>query len=257
MTYNIIGTGNMAWFLARRLKAAGYKCAGIYSRNARAVTGLAKEVYAGSCGAISDVKDNADVCILAVSDHAIESLASHISLENSVLIHTAGSIDIEATAASAPDRAVMWPVYSILKADIPLHRNIPCAWEASSDKARYHVSEIMNAFTDMKFEAKADQRHWLHLTAVMSNNFINHLMAIGEQVCKAQGLPFTMLQPILQQTFDRMAVHSPMEVQTGPARRGDMLTINRHLNLLKANPEWAAVYQAISTSIEKMYNSNK
>jgi len=32
MNYSIIGTGNVAWFFAKRLKEAGHNCMGIYGR---------------------------------------------------------------------------------------------------------------------------------------------------------------------------------------------------------------------------------
>lgn len=254
MKYSIIGTGNMAWFLARRLKERNYECIGVYGRNAKSATILANEIYANTCGSISDVKDNADICIMAVSDQAIEELAQHLSLHSTILAHTAGSISIEATAHAAEDRVVIWPVYSILKTDLPIHREIPCAWEASSEKAKYYAKAVIDSFTDISFEAKEQQRNWLHLSAVLSNNFINHLLTICEDICKKQNIPFAVLQPIIKQTFERSLHHAPSDMQTGPAKRGDSATINKHLRLLSQNPEWQQVYKALSNAIEKMYS---
>jgi len=254
MKYSIIGTGNMAWFLARRLKTKDYECVGVYGRNAKSATMLANEIYANTCGSIADVKDDADICIMAVSDQAIGDLAKFLSLENSVLAHTAGSISLDITANAATDRVVIWPVYSILRSDLPVHRDIPCAWEANSEKAKYYAKAVIDSFTDISFEAKEQQRNWLHLAAVFSNNFINHLLTICEQICEKQGVSFAILQPIIKQTFERSLHHPSSEMQTGPAKRGDSATINKHMDLLTNNPEWQAVYKAMSSAIEKMYN---
>jgi len=253
MNYSIIGTGNIALFFAKRLKEAGHNCTGIYGRNARIANALAKEVYADDCGSITDAKDNADICILAVSDAAIAEMAKQIHINKTVLVHTAGSVNINVLKDSAIDYGVIWPVYSIIKADLPLHRQIPMAWEASSDKARQQIVSLISSISDQPFEAKDEQRRWLHLAAVMGNNFINHLMAICEQICNEQAVPFSILQPILQQTFDRVKQHSPAELQTGPAKRNDQTTMDKHVDILKSHPEWKDIYESLSRSIGKMH----
>jgi len=257
MDYSIIGTGNMATFLSLRLKEAGHNCIGIYGRNVKKTAALAKEVYANTYGSIMDVKDESDVCIMAVSDHAIEELSKPLIIKKGTLIHTAGSISIDVTSNAAVNRAVMWPIYSILKNDLPKTRNIPCAWEASSDKAQKDVLAIIAAFSDIPQEVKGDKRLWLHFTAVLGNNFINHLATICAQICEQQQLPFTLLEPILLQTIDRIAHYAPSDMQTGPAKRNDLVTINKHLGLLDNHPEWGNIYKAMTESIAIMYHSKE
>ena len=257
MTYTIIGTGNIAWFLAKRLTAAGHQCVGIYGRNPEAATELAASINLTPFSKLSDIMDGqADICFLSLSDYSIQSVAMQISLSNTVVVHTAGSVDLKAVSAASKDHAVLWPVYSINKNNLPNHRDIPCAWEASSDKAKRYVLSIAHGITDILFEAKTEQRKWLHLTAVLSNNFINHLVAVCEQICIAQDLPFSVLQPIIEQTFEIIKKQPPKEAQTGPARRGDKPTIDKHLALLQSQPDLQLVYKALTASIESMYNLN-
>jgi predicted short-subunit dehydrogenase-like oxidoreductase (DUF2520 family) len=200
MNYSLIGTGNVAWFFGKRLKEAGHTCIGIYGRNARAANALAKEVYATDCGFLSDVKNNTDICILAISDSIIEEIVQQISFSGTVLVHTAGAMSINILSNATKDHGVIWPVYSILKADLPMHRQIPLAWEASTENAKKQVQLVIQSISDITFEAKEEQRSWLHLSAVLGNNFINHLMALCEQICKEQHMPFSLLIPILEQT---------------------------------------------------------
>jgi predicted short-subunit dehydrogenase-like oxidoreductase (DUF2520 family) len=258
MIYSIIGTGNMAWFLAKRLTAAGHQCAGLYGRNPDAVEALAASINSDIYTKSGHVRDgDSDICFLAVSDHAIEEVAEKIHLEKTILVHTSGSVSINAIAASAKDHAVLWPVYSIAKSNLPNHRNIPCAWDASSAKAKKHLLTIAHGITDILFETKDEQRLWLHMSAVISNNFTNHLLTICEQICKEHDVPFSALSPIIEQTFESVKRGSPYKIQTGPARRGDWSTIQKHLALLDGKKEWRDVYNALSTSIEKTYNKSK
>ena len=68
MTYYIVGTGNTAWFLATKLHAAGHLCKGIYGRDIAKATELANTIDANAYELTNGIPDNADVCILAVSD---------------------------------------------------------------------------------------------------------------------------------------------------------------------------------------------
>jgi predicted short-subunit dehydrogenase-like oxidoreductase (DUF2520 family) len=254
MTFNIIGTGNIAWFLAKRLTTAGHQCIGIYGRNSAAAVELAEWIQAKVYRSLAAINDgDADVCFIAISDLSIETVTSHIFFEKTVLIHTAGSVGLSVLQGAAKDYAVLWPVYSILKSSLPNHREIPCAWQASTPKAQRYVLSLAHGITDIIFEAKDDQRKWLHLSAVICSNFVNHLLAITEHVCNDQELNYQVLHPIIAQTFEKAQKVSPYSLQTGPARRNDEVTINRHLNLLQPNPDWQHIYSAITASIENMY----
>lgn len=255
MTFSIIGTGNIAWFFGKRLAAGGHRCKGVYGRNEVATHELADALLSTNWGKISDVRDeDADVCFLAVSDQSIAEVAAHLSFKKTILVHMSGAQPLSIISGAASDCAILWPVYSILKNNTPGHRDIPCAWEVSSDRAKRYVLEMAHAITDNLFEAKDEQRKWLHLAAVMTNNFINHLLSINEQVCKENALPASALQPIIVQTFERLKQASPMAIQTGPAIRNDTNTIEQHKHLLSGHPEWLRIYEAMTDSIRAMHH---
>jgi len=251
MTFTIIGTGNMAWFIGNRLVAARHLCKGVFGRNEAAVKQLAGALLCDKYGDIKAARETeADVCFLAVSDNAVHLVAEQLSYKKTVLIHTAGAVSIAAISNAAPDTAVLWPVYSIPRNNPPTHRNIPIAWEASSPKAEKFTLSMIHIFTDVSFEAKYDQRKWLHLSAVISNNFTNHLMAICEKICAENALPLSALEPIIEQTFTRLRQSPPSAVQTGPAVRGDSATIAEQTALLEKHPYWQKIYTAITESIQ-------
>ena len=254
MTFSIIGTGNIAWFFGKRIAAAGHSCAGVYGRNDPAVKELADALLAKKSGPIDQIRDeDADVCFLAVSDKALETIALELNFKHTVLVHMAGAQPISILAKAARDYAVLWPVYSIVKSTPPGHREIPCAWEVATDRARRFVLEMGHAITDYLFEAKIDQRKWLHLSAVMTNNFINHLLAINEKICADNQLPASTLHPLIALTFERVKNASPFATQTGPAMRNDNATIDQHLQLLSTQPHLKAIYEAMSVSIKEMH----
>lgn len=255
MTFTIIGTGNIAWFFGKRLAAGGHRCKGVFGRNADAARELADALLSNKAGNIKELNDDdADVCFIAVSDHAIAEVAQQLKLTKTVLIHVSGAQPLNIISAGAKDHAVLWPIYSILKNNMPTHRNVPCAWEASSDRAKRFVLEMGHAITDNLFEARDEQRKWLHLAAVMTNNFINHLLSINEQICKENNLPAAVLQPLIVQTFERVKQSSPKTIQTGPAIRNDKGTIEQHQQLLANHPQLLHIYNAMTGSIQEMHS---
>lgn len=252
MTFAIAGTGNMAWFIGTALAEKGFTCTAVWGRNTDAANELAGKLQSAVAKDIHAIT-SADVCVLAVSDNAIASLAAQLATIQpaTTFIHTSGAVPLDVLSAQVKNAAVLWPLYSILKNAAP--RNFPCALEANNDIAKLAALNIAAAFTNNVFTVDSMQRQWLHLSAVMSNNFINHLVAICTEICQQQNLPFNVLKPIIQQTFERLENANAADVQTGPARRGDFSTMQKHIALLQTQPQWQAVYKALSASIENMY----
>ena len=48
--------------------------------------------------------------------------------------------------------------------------------------------------------------------------------------------------------------HSPLDMQTGPAKRGDVLTLEKHTAFLSSDPTYKDIYQLISNSIQNQYS---
>lgn len=250
MTYYLIGSGNMAWFLAGRMQAGGHTCNGVLGRNKEEVMALAREF---NFPVVQSINDGADACLLTVSDAAIAEVAGKLKLNSTVLIHHSGSVSINALAIGASRTGVVWPVYSILKKNLPVHRQFPCLYEANSKQALNVVLEVCTAISSIQYETDSASRQWMHLTAVLGNNFTNYLLSMCSDICKEHDLPFNLLQPILQQTLDRINTFNPKEVQTGPAKRDDTLTQQRHVEMLQQHPHWQAVYQALSAAIRSTF----
>lgn len=256
MTFYIIGSGNMAWFLVKRLTGAGHICKGIYSRNKETMATLAEAYGLKVLNAPEEIQDDADCCIMAIADSAIEEVVRRLTFTNTVLIHTAGAASINMLSHSANYYGVIWLIYSIVKTDLPVHREIPCAYEYSDTRAKAVMLELIESITDITYEADGASRRWLHLCAVLSNNFTNHLMAIASEICRNETIPFELLLPILKQTFERIEHNPPRQLQTGPARRNDQKTMSSHAALLQEHPEWRRLYEAVNESIKAMYKSD-
>jgi len=98
------------------------------------------------------------------------------------------------------------------------------------------------------------ERAVVHVAAVVVNNFTNHLLHIGEKICAEEGLDYNILKPLIQETVEKTLRKSPYDMQTGPARRGDQQTIQKHTDYLKKFPEYQSLYTLLSKSITNTYS---
>jgi predicted short-subunit dehydrogenase-like oxidoreductase (DUF2520 family) len=103
--------------------------------------------------------------------------------------------------------------------------------------------------TDDVRNISSEQRSIIHLAAVFSCNFTNHMYVLAEEILKKNNMSFDILKPLLMETVAKIKDHDPNEIQTGPARRNDLPVIEKHLQMLAQFPEYAEIYKLITQSI--------
>ena len=65
---------------------------------------------------------------------------------------------------------------------------------------------------------------------------------------------FEHLLPLLNETIEKLKNNSPEEAQTGPARRGDLIVIQKHLQELEGNSK--EICKLLSESILNIYQND-
>lgn len=255
MKISIIGTGNLAHFFALRLKLRGHEIVDVYGRNMDVAKEFAEKLNARALDDMGQMNPDVDVVVFAVPDQAIESVYADFPLKNKICIHGAGTVSVDVFNQSE-NAAVIWPLYSINKNKLPdTTESIPLFWEVSaSTTAKNLVNNIVDTISINSREVGLKEREELHLSAVFVNNFVNHLMAVTITRMEKSRLSFSdSLKPIIEQTITTAFEGKSVDRQTGAAKRGDDLTMTKHLNILEGHPEWQEMYKAISTSIQNMH----
>jgi predicted short-subunit dehydrogenase-like oxidoreductase (DUF2520 family) len=257
MNISILGSGNMAFFLARSFYEAGHRIVQVYARRVEAGVALSKETDAEFVPFLREVRGDADVYIFAVPDDAVAGLSAAFSCPGKIALHCSGSLPPQVLESASALQGVVWPLYSIRKDDLPQAAEVPFIVDAGDEITRAVVSRLVESISPKVYLLDTEQRKLLHLAAVLSNNFVNHLLSISGEIVAELKLPKAVLSPILQQTFEGARSHDPAMLQTGPAIRHDEGTVERHLALLKAHPEWQDLYQAMTRSIQQFYADKK
>lgn len=244
----ILGGGNLAVHLAKvMLKTAEVSLVQVYNRSISAIRKFEKMV------AITDDLNKlkkADLYIICVSDNAIETISSKINGENSLIVHTSGSTPL-AVLNSHKRHGVFYPLQTFSKRRKVKFSKIPICLESNNSDDLKLLSDLARKISKSTYYINSEQRAQLHSAAVFVNNFVNHLYHIGNEICTEHTIEPSILQPLIEETAKKAARFSPYNAQTGPARRGDKITIEKHLKKLSKNQQ--EIYKLLSRSIAKTY----
>lgn len=245
----IVGSGNVAEALARALPASGAELCQVFARNRErgpCVAALGGTTWTADPDRLAE----ADLYLIAVSDRAVGEVAASLRLpDGAVAAHTAGSVPLDALEAF-PRRAVIYPLQTFTAGRAVDFARVPLFLEAS-DKGTYQaVERFARRLSSQLYPADSKRRGILHLAGVLACNFVNALYAAGERTLAREGLPFEALRPLIDETAAKaLAAPSPAAVQTGPAVRGDLPTLERHRALLAEEPLLLEIYNLMSRYI--------
>lgn len=218
----LLGTGNLGSHLIKAFhKSKKVKLLQVYSRTQFALDQINKKIPTTtdpSCLV------NADIYVLAISDTGIKSLANKLILKNKLVVHTSGTIGLD-FLINHKRKGVFYPLQTFSKTDSLKFKKIPICIEADLEEDRLILLKLAKSISKKVYEIDSEQRKKLHLAAVFVNNFANHLYRLGENICVENKVDFKLLYPLIRQTATKIKTISPLEAQTGPARRGDSKTI--------------------------------
>lgn len=201
----------------------------------------------------------ADYYIIAVSDNAIGGVSEAIApyIASGIVCHTSGATPIERLSGKITRRGVFYPLQSFSGGKIDW-KDVPFFIEAVDKKDAQILMTFAKQFSSEVYEVDSVRREKVHLAAVFVNNFVNHIFTLSDKIIEEQNLPKNLLRRLIYSTFENIIRgEDSYSLQTGPARRGDMVTLNRHLALLNNDIFSAEVYKVISNSILNMYKNEK
>lgn len=236
MNVAIIGKGNVATVLGKRIKLAGHTITNIYGR-----------------GELDTMDHAADLYVVAITDTALYDLP--LQLGDKVIVHTAGSVSKDVLKPISSNYGVLYPLQSLRK-ELDTLTDIPLLIDANNNATRQLLKTFAKTISGQVSEADDQQRMKLHVAAVIASNFTNHLYALAEDYCKKEKLDFSLLYPLINETAQRIKFFSPAQMQTGPAVRKDDVTIANHLAFLQAYPALHQLYQQLTDSIKEMSPKN-
>ena len=244
----VIGSGNVAESLAQAIaEAEGLQLVQVFARNeerGRRIAELAQSEWSAKELA------EADLYLISVSDNAVAEVAKSLPIpEGAVVAHTAGCCTLDSLAPHT-HRAVFYPFQTFSAGRKVDFSKGYIFVEGATDHALKTVEEVAHALTENVMPADTTRRAVIHLSGVFACNFANAMYANAAEVLASEGLPFDIVAPVIEETAKKVVESkNPAQSQTGPARRGDSQTLDRHRKMLADEPQKRELYDKISEDI--------
>jgi predicted short-subunit dehydrogenase-like oxidoreductase (DUF2520 family) len=154
----------------------------------------------------------------------------------------------------ADNFGVLYPLQTFSKG-VPVDLStVPFFTEASSEAVLHALNQVARSLSLKVHTIDSRQRLMLHIAAVFAGNYSNLMYIISNELLVGSNLPADALHPLILETARKAASGNPKAMQTGPARRNDTFTLEKHLTALASIPEYAELYKLLASIITKKFN---
>lgn len=258
---SIVGAGNVAYRMALFLQQAGHCVECVCARNIEKAEKVVRALKRGRSNAFATSDYNqlpvSDITIIAVSDNAIGNVASQLPHKDSFTVHTSGATPMTVLKeAGLNNVGVFYPLMTLsMHKELDI-RLIPYLIEADSQQGTDTLKELVNSIKAEYKICDSAQRLKFHTAAIFTTNFLNYSLSLAYDIASPD---FVLLLPSAIESIRKAFLNTPAVSQTGPAKRGDTNTIEKHLQVLQDEKfaEHLEVYRFLTEKIFKRYNPDK
>jgi predicted short-subunit dehydrogenase-like oxidoreductase (DUF2520 family) len=264
----IMGAGVVGTALAARLVRAAIPVIGLHGRQveltdaARAISGVVT-----STGDIPDVISESDIIIISVRDERIGEIAGRLVTEKrlrpqQVVLHTSGANAAETVLGLARPhvRAVgtLHPLVSFADARVAVEQMREVAFGIEGDEpARAYAKRLVRAMGAHGVFLEGANLPLYHAGAVLASNYVVALADMAQRLLVTAGVPpaeaLPMLIPLLSSVVQNLAQVGLPGALTGPVQRGDVSSVERHLQVLEARaPELLELYRLVGRDVLRL-----
>lgn len=286
-TISFIGAGNVAFRMAIALQEKGYTIPTVWNRSQEKAVKLTRALNsnlsaytaynAAQAGTYTPVPTGtpsvsaasfeelleSDMVIIAVSDDAISSVAESLSLTIKkviasgnigslpICVHTSGATPLDVLSPLKElgcQCGVLYPMMTLSRSKNINFRDVPFLIEGNDERTLKALKGVCDTLGSEYYICDSTKRLRMHAAAVFSCNFTNYLLSLAFEVA---GDAHNLLLPTTLEMIRKSFLQSPKMALTGPAKRGDMKTIAKHLELLDSlgMKEHAEIYRTITDNI--------
>ena len=257
----VVGAGPVATALAGALRLGGVPVLGLWARRAAPArhAGATAGVAAFS-SAPPDILLEAEVVILAVRDGVIAEVAqmlvgTGLVTKRHVLLHCAGAAAAREVlgpiAPSVGGTGTLHPLSAIADARVAMRALKGTVFGVEGDdKARAMASSLVHAIGGIVLPLEGSQMASYHCAAALASNYLVAAIDAAAEVLAGAGVSPAQaaqaLVPLAEGALRNVNQKGTTDGLTGPVRRGDAATIQRHLEALRSHDDVAEIYRALA-----------
>ncbi|MDD5703034.1 MAG: DUF2520 domain-containing protein [Dehalococcoidales bacterium] len=238
-----IGAGTVGTALAVRLGRKGYNIAGAASRSLSSARRLVEMVGSGQVyDSPQGIADNADFIFITTPDDAIPVIVNQVRWHpGRYVVHCSGadSLDVLEQARIVGARVGSFHPLQTFASIQKAIDNLPGSTFAleAEDGLLEILKEMAEALEGRWIKLGAGDKAAYHTAAVMTSNYLVTLVKLASDLWESFGISrdqaIQALLPLLKGTINNIENLSVPNALTGPIARGDVGTVQIHLNTLK------------------------
>ncbi|HWN69565.1 MAG TPA: Rossmann-like and DUF2520 domain-containing protein, partial [Haliangium sp.] len=256
----VMGAGRVATALAGGLARAGVRVLGLWARDPTAAQAAARVAgVPGSGPELPDAVRAAGSVILAVRDQAIAEVADRLVAAGlagaeHVLLHCSGARSAAEALGPASARVAgagtMHPLRSIADGRSGMAALAGTMFGIEGDaRGQAAARALVTALGGTPLVLAAEHMTRYHTAATMAANYVVTLIDAAVALLGRAGIAradaVAALVPLVQGSVANVAARGTSEALTGPIRRGDRVTVERHLAALADTPDLDALYRVL------------
>ena len=261
MKIGIIGGGKVGCCLAEYLHN---HLVGITASTSEKNQILAKRFHT-SCSTTSEVIAQAEVIFLTVPDRKIadvaQAIASTENVEGKIFLHCSGSLGLEALQVLAKNGAhcgSLHPLQSFAGGATQL-QGVYMAIDGN-ETVQEKAKEIVELLGGNSFHVPAKERAAYHAAACFCSNYAVTVEALAQKLMSrwtgSEEAAWQALLPLFKGTSGNLqTTNKAGNVLTGPVARGDINTIEKHLQALPN--EYLSIYKSLCLATSKLALTNE
>jgi predicted short-subunit dehydrogenase-like oxidoreductase (DUF2520 family) len=272
LTINIVGAGRIGKTIAKL--CVNHKVGEILGVYNRSLKNAAEAVAFIGQGAPVCTLENfplADITFITTPDDAIQSICTQLVAlnrlkKNSIVVHCSGSLPAVALAeakscdcsivSAHPMRSFADPALSIIQ-----HEGTYYALEGE-EKAIAILKPILDAMGAITYIIQSSKKTIYHTAGVFACNYLVTLTQEALSCLDKAGVPaeiaFNAVISLMSSTFSNLQeTRSPEKALTGPVKRGDVKTLEKHLTALQDDVLMQNLYRAAALCTLKLTSLSK
>jgi predicted short-subunit dehydrogenase-like oxidoreductase (DUF2520 family) len=257
----IVGAGPVATALAGALRLGGVPVLGLWARRAAQarIAGSTAGVAAFS-SAPPDILLEAEVVVLAVRDQVIAEVAqmllgTGLIGKRHVLLHCAGAASaaelLGEVQGSVAGIGTVHPLSAIADAKLAMRALKGTVFGVEGDAVgRETAAKLVGALGGLVLALDSSQMASYHAAAALASNYVVAALDAAAAILANAGVSpadaARALVPLAEGALRNVTAHGTTAGLTGPVRRGDAATIQRHLEALRGKPDLLEIYRALA-----------
>ncbi len=265
----IVGCGRVGRALAIALKNAGYSISVLMDHDGK-VLAIIKELFPESLitSTYTDWPDF-DVLFMAINDDRISGQAellanSQIKFNNRIVAHTSGVLTSKALdhlSKRGAHVASIHPVQTFTGSQNDTYKLRNSYFAMEGNEATINIlQKIIADIGGKSFVISPELKPFHHLACVLSSNYVITLMNLAVSLFEPIGLPKeqtkAILLPLMKNAVENISDQSLSSSLTGPISRGDIDTVQQHIELLKKhNKKLLTIYAQLGIETAQLARS--